>query len=146
MLKADAGEAGEGWSDSEIAAALDTGLVTVARVRRQLVEEGFDSVLTPKRSPASARPRIFDGAGEAKLTALACSEPPKGRARWTLRLLEDKVVELNIVARVSDNTIGRTLKKPTQTASEGAMRHSTGRQRGIRGRHGRRTGGLSPAA
>jgi DDE superfamily endonuclease/Homeodomain-like domain len=111
LLKADAGEAGEGWSDSQIAAALDTGLVTVARVRQQLVEEGFEAVLTPKRSPASARPRIFDGAGEAKLTALACSEPPKGRARWTLRLLEYKVVELNIVGRVSDNTIGRTLKK-----------------------------------
>jgi len=111
LLKADAGEAGEGWSDSRIAAALDTGLVTVARVRQQLVEEGFEAVLTPKHSPASARPRIFDGAAEAKLTALACSEPPKGRARWTLRLLEDKVVELNIVARASDNTIGRTLKK-----------------------------------
>src|SRR5271156_2378666 len=53
----------------------------------------------------------LDGAAEAKLTALACSEPPKGRARWTLRLLEDKVVELNIVARASDNTISRTLKK-----------------------------------
>jgi Homeodomain-like domain len=111
LLKADAGEAGEGWSDSQIAAALDTGLVTVARVRQQLVEEGFEAVLTPKRSPASARTRIFDGAAEAQLTALACSAPPKGRARWTLRLLEDKVVELNIVARVSDNTIGRTLKK-----------------------------------
>ncbi|MGD0104234.1 MAG: IS630 family transposase [Rhodopila sp.] len=111
LLKADAGEAGEGWSDSQIASALGTGLATVARVRRQLVEEGFDSVLTPKRSPASARPRIFDGAAEAKLVALACSEPPQGRARWTLSLLEDKVVELNIVARASDNTIGRTLKK-----------------------------------
>ena len=111
LLKADVGEAGEGWSDSQIAAALGTGLTTVARIRQQLVEEGFESVLTPKRSPASARQRIFDGAGEAKLTALACSEPPKGRARWTLRLLEDKVVELNIVAQVSDNTIGRTLKK-----------------------------------
>ena len=120
LLKADAGEAGEGWSDSQIAAALDTGLVTVARVRQQLVEEGFEAVLTPKRSPASARQRIFDGAAEAKLTALACSTPPNGRARWTLRLLEDKacpraldpgVVELNSVARVSDNTIGRMLKK-----------------------------------
>jgi transposase len=111
LLKADVGEAGEGWSDSQIAAALGTGLTTVARIRQQLVEEGFESVLTPKRSPASARPRIFDGAAEAKLTALARSAPPKGRARWTLRLLEDKVVELNIVARVSDNTIGRTLKK-----------------------------------
>jgi hypothetical protein len=111
LLKADVGEAGEGWSDSQIAAALGTGLTTVARIRQQLVEEGFESVLTPKRSPASARQRVFDGAGEAQLTALACSEPPKGRARWTLRLLEDKVVELNIIARVSDNTIGRTLKK-----------------------------------
>ena len=111
LLKADAGEGGEGWSDSRIAAALDTGLGTVARVRLQLVEEGLESVLTPKRSPASARKRIFDGAAEAKLIALACSEPPKGRVRWTLALLEDKVVELNIVAQASDNTIGRTLKK-----------------------------------
>jgi transposase len=111
LLKADVGEGGEGWSDSQIAAALDIGLATVARVRQQLVEEGFDSVLTPKRSPASARRRIFDGAAEAKLIALACSEPPAGRARWTLSLLEDKVVELEIVARASDNTIGRTLKK-----------------------------------
>ena len=111
LLKADASDAGEAWSDSRIAVALDTALSTIAQVRQQLVEEGVDSVLTPKRSPASARTRIFDGAAEAKVIALACSEPPKGRARWTLRLLEDKVVELNIVARVSDNTIGRTLKK-----------------------------------
>ena len=111
LLKADAGEAGEGWSDSQIAAALNTSLATIARTRQQLVEEGFEAVLTRKHSPASARPRIFDGASEAKLIALACSEPPKGRARWTLSLLEDKVVELNIVAKASDNTIGRTLKK-----------------------------------
>jgi hypothetical protein len=111
LLKADAGEAGEGWSDSRIAAALDTSLATIARTRQQLVEEGFDAVLTRKHSPASARARIFDGASEAKLIALACSEPPKGHVRWTLRLLEDKVVALNIVDRVSDNTIGRTLKK-----------------------------------
>ena len=95
LLKADASEAGEAWSDSQIAAALDTSLATVARTRQQLVEEGFDAVLTRKHSPASARPCIFDGATEAKLIALACSEPPKGHARWTLRLLEDKVVELN---------------------------------------------------
>ena len=111
LLKADASEAGEGWSDSQIAAALDTSVDTVARTRQQLVEEGFEAVLTRKHSPASARPRIFDGAAEAKLIALACSDPPKGRARWTLKLLEDAVVELNIVERASDNTIGRTLKK-----------------------------------
>ena len=111
LLKADASEAGEGWSDSRIAAALDTSIDTVARTRQQLVEEGFESVLTREHSPASARPRIFDGAAEAKLIALACSKPPKGRARWTLQLLEEAVVELNIVERASDNTIGRTLKK-----------------------------------
>jgi hypothetical protein len=111
LLKADTSPAGAGWSDSQIASALDTSVATVARTRQQLVEEGFEAVLTRKHSPASARARIFDGAAEAKLIALACSEPPKGRARWTLQLLEAAVVELNIVARASDNTIGRTLKK-----------------------------------
>ena len=111
LLKADASEAGEGWSDSQIARALDTSVATVARTRQQLVEEGFEAVLTRKHSPASARMRIFDGEAEAKLIALACSNPPKGRVRWTLKLLETAVVELNIVDRASDNTIGRTLKK-----------------------------------
>lgn len=111
LLKADASEAGEALTDSQIAVGLHTSLVTVARVRQQLVEEGVDGVLTPKRSPNSARRRIFDGAAEAKLIALACSTPPEGFARWTLQMLESKVVELNIVARASDNTIGRTLKK-----------------------------------
>jgi hypothetical protein len=111
LLKADASEAGEAWTDSQIASGLHTTVITVARVRQQLVEEGVAGVLTPKRSPNSARQRIFDGASEAKLIALACSTPPEGFARWTLQMLENKVVELNIVARASDNTIGRTLKK-----------------------------------
>ena len=111
LLKADAAKGGDGWSDSQIAAALDINAATVARTRQQLVEEGFEAVLQRKHSPASAKPRIFDGASEAKLIALACSEPPKGRKRWTLKLLEEAVVELNIVERASDNTIGRVLKK-----------------------------------
>jgi len=111
LLKADASDAGDAWSDRQIAAALDTSVDTVARTRQQLVEEGLEAALTRKHSPASARPRIFDGAAEAKLIALACSKPPKGRARWSLKLLEEAEVELNIVARASDNTIGRTLKK-----------------------------------
>lgn len=111
LLKADAAEGGEAWSDGQIAMALDTSITTIARTRQQLVEEGFEAVLTRKHSPASARKRIFDGSAEAKLIALACSEPPKGRARWTLKLLESAVVELSIVDRASDNTIGRTLKK-----------------------------------
>lgn len=111
LLKADASEAGDAWTDEQIAEGLDTSAKTVARVRQQLIEEGVEGVLTPKRSPNSARSRIFDGASEAKLIALACSTPPEGFARWTLQMLENKVVELNIVARASDNTIGRTLKK-----------------------------------
>ncbi|WP_428490713.1 IS630 family transposase [Rhodopila sp.] len=111
LLKADSAQAGDGWSDRQIATALDTSVDTVARTRQQMVEEGFEAVLVRKHSPASARPRIFDGAAEAKLIALACSDPPKGRKRWTLQLLEEHVVELKIVDRASDNTIGRTLKK-----------------------------------
>ena len=111
LLKADVSDAGEGWSDSRIVKALDTSVATVARIRQRLVEDGLDAVLTRKHSPNSARKRVFDGAAEAKLIALACSEPPKGRSHWTLALLEDKVVELKIVERASDNTIGRVLKK-----------------------------------
>ena len=83
----------------------------VYRVRKQLLEEGLDAVLSRKPRATPAVPPIFDGEKEAKLIALACSKPPKGYARWTLRLLENKVVELGIVNRASDSTIGRTLKK-----------------------------------
>ena len=111
LLKADVSAGSEGWSDIQIAQALDTSSDTVFRTRQRMVEEGLDAALAYKYSPASARPRIFDGAAEAKLIALACGTPPKGRARWTLQLLEEQVVELKIVERASDNTIGRTLKK-----------------------------------
>jgi Homeodomain-like domain len=111
LLKADASEGGAGWSDSQIAAALETSVDTVARTRQRLVEDGFEAALRRKHSPNSARRRIFDGAAEARLIALACSKPPAGRARWTLQLLEEAVVERKIVERASDNTISRTLKK-----------------------------------
>src|SRR5262249_31539379 len=116
LLKADVSDAGEGWSDSRIAAALDTSIATVERTGRQLVEEGFEAVLARKYNSNSAPPRIFDGVAEAKLIALTLSPAPEGFARWSLRLLEEKVVELHIVKRASDNTIGRTLKKHSQTA------------------------------
>jgi Homeodomain-like domain len=111
LLKADASEHGEGWSDGRIVEALDTNMSMVTRVRQQLVEEGLEAVLSRKQRENSARTPIFDGEKQARLTALACSTPPEGRARWTLRLLEDKVVELGIVERASDSTIGRVLKK-----------------------------------
>ena len=93
LLKADVSDAGAGWSDSRIAAALDTSIATVERTRRQLVEEGLEAVLARKYNPNSARPRIFDGAAEAKLIALTLSPAPEGFARWSLRLLQEKVVE-----------------------------------------------------
>jgi transposase len=96
LLKADVSEAGEGWSDSRIMTALDTSESMVYRVRKQLVEEGFEAVLSRKPRTTPPVPAIFDGEKEAKLIALACSKPPKGRARWTLRLLENKVVELGM--------------------------------------------------
>jgi hypothetical protein len=146
LLKADVSQAGEGWSDSRIIEALETSPSMVYRVRKQLVEEGFEAVLSRKQRAMPAVARIFDGEKEAKLIALACSKPPKGRARWTLRLLENKVVELNIVERASDSTIGRVLKKHSQAPSARTMGHSAQGQRRVRGRDGGRAGRLHAAA
>jgi len=131
LLKADVSEAGEGWSDSRIIKALETSVSMVYRVRKQLVEEGFETVLSRKQRATPAVPPIFDGEKEAKLIALACSKPPKGRRRWTLRLLENKVVELGIVDRASDSTIGRTLKK-TLSSPIGGNAGSFRRRRTVR--------------
>src|SRR3979490_1110224 len=83
LLKADVGEGGEGWSDNRIIEALETSASMIYRVRKQLVEEGFEAGLSRKQRATPAVARIFDGEKEAKLIALACSKPPKGRARWT---------------------------------------------------------------
>ena len=142
LLKADVSDAGEGWSDSRIIKALDSSPSMVYRVRKQLVEEGFAAVLRRKQRATPAVPLIFDGEKEAKLIALACSKPPKGRARWTLRLLEKKVVELDIVEHASDSTIGRVLKKHSQTPSQAVMGHPAQGQRRLRRGDGRHTGRL----
>jgi hypothetical protein len=111
LLKADVSEDSEGWSDSRIIEALETSVSMVYRVRKQMVEEGLEAVLSRKAPAAPAVARIFDGEKEARLIALACSKPPEGYARWSLRLLESKVVELGIVEAASDSTIQRVLKK-----------------------------------
>jgi len=146
LLKADVSEAGDGWSDSKIVEALETSAAMVYRVRKQLVEEGFEAVLRRKQRATPAVPPIFDGEKEAKLIALACSKPPKGRARWTLRLLENKVVALGIVERASDSTIGRVLKKHSQAPSPPVLGHPAEGQQRVRSRHGRRAGRLHAAA
>jgi transposase len=109
LLKADAG-AGPGWSDEQIRQTFDVGLVTIYRVRQTFVEEGLEAVLT-RQSPTRHRHRQLDGDQEAHLIALACSKPPPGRRRWTLRLLTSKFVELGYAERVCPETVRQTLKK-----------------------------------
>ena len=111
LLKADLSEAGCGWLDDQIVKALDTNLTMVSRVRETLVTQGLDAVLTRKKRETPPVQPIFDGEAQAKLTALACSQPPPGHARWTIRLLAEHVVERKIVDAAHFNTVGRALKK-----------------------------------
>src|SRR2546422_5092938 len=94
LLKADVSEAGEGWSDNRIIRALDSNLSMVYRVRKQLVEEGFEAVLSRKQRATPAGGRVFCGAKGAKMVSLGFFKTPKGRARWGLRVVEDKSVEI----------------------------------------------------
>jgi transposase len=110
LLKADEGPSGPAWNDDQIVEALEVSRSTVERVRTRCVEEGPDAALRPRPS-GQVRLRKLDGAQEAHLIAVACSPAPQGRKRWTLRLLADKLVELDIVDAVSYETVRRTLKK-----------------------------------
>mgnify|MGYP001422777241 CR=1 FL=1 len=111
LLKADQGPLGQGWTDDRIVQALDSNPSMVVRARRQLVEEGMAAVLSRKKRATPPIQPIFDGEAQARLIALACSEPPPGHTRWSIRLLADKVVELEIVEKAHFNTVGRALKK-----------------------------------
>jgi hypothetical protein len=110
LLVADQGEGGPAKSDPEIMEALSCGRATIERVRKQFVEEGLEAVLQPKPSNRVYE-RKMDGRTEAHLIALACGAPPEGRARWTLRLLGDRMVGLGYVESLSHETVRRTLKK-----------------------------------
>jgi transposase len=110
LLKANQGEGGPAWTDAAIAAALAVHPATVARVRRAYVEAGLDAALA-RKAPDRVYPRKLDGAAEAHLVALTCGAPPAGRERWTLRLLADEMVRLEVVAAVSHETVRRTLKQ-----------------------------------
>jgi transposase len=111
LLKADQADGGPAWDDARIADALDCGLRTVERIRRRFVEQGLEPALGRKPQDRPSRPRKLDGAAEARLIALACSAPPEGRKEWTMRLLADQLVELDVVDGVSDETVRRVLKK-----------------------------------
>jgi transposase len=111
LLKADAAPGGPAWTDARIAEALDVSRATVERLRERFVEQGVDAALARKRPERPNRAPRLDGAGEARLVALACSAPPEGRAAWTLHLLAGRLVELEVVESISHETVRRVLKK-----------------------------------
>ena len=121
LLKADQGDEGPGWTDERIAEALDVSRTTVERVRKQYARAGLDGALARKRPPP--RLRKVDGAGEAHLIAAACSTPPDGHKRWTLRLLAGTLVELEQVDAISHETVRQMLKKRAQAVAEERLVH-----------------------
>lgn len=109
LLKVDQGRHGPGWKDEQVAEAFDCGTATVERLRKRWIEVGTDKALErEKRGPQLGK---LDGDAEAVLVATACSKAPEGRARWTLRLLADKLVELGVVESCSHMTVQRAMKK-----------------------------------
>jgi hypothetical protein len=118
LLKADTGPGGPGWVDTRIAEAVAVSQPTVARVRRQYVEQGLKAALN-RRPPRREYRRKLDGAQEAHLIALACGAPPEGHGRWSLRLLADRMVELAQVEALSYQTVRRVLKKTTSSPGSG---------------------------
>ena len=111
LLQSDVSEGRPSWTDAQIATALGVTTRTVEHVRQRCVEKGLEAALERKKREGSPTPRILDGAKEAKLVAICCSEAPAGRRRWTLNLLSDRLVALEIVESISRDTVARTLKK-----------------------------------
>jgi hypothetical protein len=114
LLKANRGEAGPEWTDGAISTALEVDPTTVARVRKLYVTEGLDAALH-RKAPDRVYRRKLDGEQEARLVAVACSTPPSGQKRWTLRLLANQLVELEVVETVSYETVRRTLKQTSSS-------------------------------
>lgn len=110
LLQANESEGGPRRKDEQIASALDTSTRTVERVRERFVEQGLEAALLPKPSKR-VYARKLDGRQEARLIALACSKPPAGKARWTLRLLAEEMVELEVIDSLSHETVRQALKK-----------------------------------
>lgn len=111
LLKADASKDGPAWVDTRIAEAFEVSVITVEKVRKQYVLEGLDAAIQRKKQCRPSRQRILDGQKEARLVALCCGKVPAGRGRWTLRMLADELVELEIVDHVSHETVRQALKK-----------------------------------
>ncbi len=124
LLKADISKNGLRWTDKKISEAFDIGLRTVERIRQRLVEGGLESAINRAKQERT-KSRKLDGDQEAYLIALSCGEPPEGRARWTLRLLANRLVELDYVEGISHETIRQVLKKRNKALAEKRMVYST---------------------
>ena len=135
LLLADQSEDGPGLADREVAERVGVSRPTVENVRRRCVQEGLDRVLTRARR-SRERSRVLDGEAEAHLLAIACSEAPEGRARWTLHLLADELQRRRIVASVSHETVRQVLKKRRQTLAAANVVHSAETGRDLRVRDG----------
>ena len=125
LLLLDVGPNGPGWTVVSTAEAMGVSTRTLEHLKKRFVEEGLEAALERKKPERSPREPIFDGAFEARLIALACSEPPEGRARWTVRLLAEKAVELELAPRLSHMTVQRALKKTSFSLTDS----STGKSR-----------------
>lgn len=142
LLKCDQGPAGPGWIDERIAEAYGCSTRSVENWRKQAVERGPLALLERKSLSLPTTPKL-DGEKQARLVALACSQPPEGRARWTLRLLAGRLVELEVVDTVSYETVRRALKKkPVQALAQSHVVHSAQAKRSLRRPHGAGAGGL----
>lgn len=114
LLKADTNQEGGGWTDAAISQALDSSVATIERVRQRFVETSLAAALS-RQEQQQRKPRRLDGEQEAHLIAITCGEAPEGQARWSLRLLADRMVELEYVESVSHETVRQTLKKTTSS-------------------------------
>lgn len=111
LLKADQAEGGPGWTDEQIAEAIEVSVATIERLRQRFVEQGLEASLQRKKQNKLSRERKLDGAGEARLIALACSKAPQGRVAWTPEMLADKLIELKVVDTICVETVRHALQK-----------------------------------
>ena len=152
LLMSDESRSDGGMKDADITSALGVGQSTVERIRKRCVEEGIESALNRKKQMRRRQKRL-DGEGEARLVAIACSEPPDGRVSWTLNLLADQLVESEIVETISTETVRQVLKKTNssprsttgQAVAEAELVHPARSEHGVCVRDGRRAGSLPTA-
>jgi len=145
LLKADASPGKPAWTDARIADAFGCRTKTVENIRERFVTKGFEVTLEGQRRDKPPRAKLLDGEQEAKVIALRLGTPPAGFANWSLRLLAQQVVALEIVESISHETVRRTLKKRNDQTKDSILGDPAAGRRAVRGRHGRGAGHLRPA-